>query len=195
MILSMLYLKDYPKLTKLWNILLVGFGVVYPFILFWKPLVELRIFFVVAILLWIIQIIVTENTYEKLIGVLLIVFFGFYLLFEVEAFVYLYPIAVNIILFCIFFYSLKGEAIITQIARKIHEKKGGVCDDMVVRYTRNLTKIWCWFFMLNGGIILLLTLMENKLYWTLYCGIVGYCLVGILIGGEFLYRKVILRIK
>ena len=62
-------------------------------------------------------------------------------------------------------------------------------DEKGVIYTRNLTKIWCVFFIFNAATSFFLALFEDKIYWSVYSGIVSYVLMGALFGGEILYRK------
>ena len=86
----------------------------------------------------------------------------------------------------VFFYSLKGEAVITRLAR-LKEKN---IDEKVVSYTRGLTKIWCWFFVFNAVFTFVLAQFEDKIYWSIYCSFVSYILMGVLFFGEILYRKI-----
>jgi len=50
------------------------------------------------------------------------------------------------------------------------------------------TYIWCGFFALNGGVALLLAMLDERLYWTGYTSIVSYVLMGLLLGGEMALR-------
>ena len=98
---------------------------------------------------------------------------------------YLYPVLVSLAFFAFFAFSLKNEAVITKIARL----KEPDLDEKGVIYTRNLTKIWCAFFVFNAALSLALALIEDKLYWGVYSGAVSYALMGALFFGEILFRK------
>ena len=63
-----------------------------------------------------------------------------------------------------------------------------------VRYTRRVTQIWCVFFVLNGSMAAALVLMRQYDWWALYTGIVSYVLMGLLLGGEWVYRKIVLKL-
>ena len=63
-----------------------------------------------------------------------------------------------------------------------------------VRYTRRITQIWCVFFVLNGSMAAALVLMRQYDWWALYTGIVSYVLMGLLLGGEWVYRKAVLKL-
>lgn len=103
---------------------------------------------------------------------------------------FLYPVLMSLLFLAIFANSLRNEAIITKIARL----KEPSLDQNGVIYTRKLTKIWCGFFVVNALIAYLLSLMENKIYWSLYSGVVSYMIMGVLFGGEILYRKIVLKV-
>ncbi|AII15492.1 hypothetical membrane protein [Campylobacter iguaniorum] len=120
------------------------------------------------------------------------IFYLFSLFFVVVYFLndlkFLYPVAVNLAFLGIFLYSLKDEAIITKFAR-LKQKDLPI---KAINYTRNLTKIWIVFFALNAGICLALAFI-NEHIWMIYCGFVSYLLVGVLLVGEIIYRKIFVR--
>ena len=103
--------------------------------------------------------------------------------------VYFYPACVYILLLCVFAHSLKGESIITRFAAHSH----GVCSSSelpkyVISYTRTLTKIWVSYFGLSAIIAFALALLEEKLYWSVFCGGICYVALGLLFGIECIYR-------
>lgn len=104
---------------------------------------------------------------------------------------YFYPTIINVVFLAFFALSLKGEAIITKIAKM----QNPALDSNGVIYTRKLTKIWCVLFAFNALVGFALAFMENKIYWSVFCGIVAYCLVGALFAVEWLYRRFILKIS
>jgi uncharacterized membrane protein len=55
-------------------------------------------------------------------------------------------------------------------------------------YLRAVTGLWCGFFVLNITISLFLALRSTLAAWALYNGLVGYVLMGLLLGGERVYR-------
>jgi uncharacterized membrane protein len=61
-----------------------------------------------------------------------------------------------------------------------------------VTYTRQVTKVWCFFFVLNGSIALYTALYASMAIWTLYNGLIAYILMGVLGAVEYLVR---LRVK
>ena len=57
-----------------------------------------------------------------------------------------------------------------------------------VRWVTNVTKAWCLFFVLNGGIALWTALAASDATWALYNGAIAYVLIGAMLGGEWLLR-------
>ncbi len=103
----------------------------------------------------------------------------------------LYPVAMNMGLLLVFAWSLwRPPSVIERLARL----KGPVLDEQGVTYTRQVTLLWCGFFVVNGLIALATVLAGNDELWALYNGLVSYMLMGLLLGGEWLYRKVVLKV-
>lgn len=117
-------------------------------------------------------------------------FFMLCVIFKSSNLAFLYPVLMSLLFLAVFGFSLKTEAIITKLA-KLKEPN---LDEKGVRYTRNLTKIWCGFFVINALICYALSLIDDKIYWSVYCGAISYMLMGALFGGEILYRKIVLKI-
>ena len=57
-----------------------------------------------------------------------------------------------------------------------------------VRWVTNVTRAWCLFFVLNGGIALWTALAASDATWALYNGAIAYVLIGAMLGGEWLLR-------
>ena len=97
----------------------------------------------------------------------------------------LYPVVINAVLFCVFGYSvLSGMPIIEKVARITEPDlppKG-------VIYTRNVTLLWCGFFIVNGSIALYTALFTSLKVWSLYNGLIAYALMGIIFVLEFFVR-------
>lgn len=97
-----------------------------------------------------------------------------------------YPVAVSVIMLMLFSYSLiKPPSIVERLARLSEPD----LDDKGQRYTRQVTKIWCLFFILNGFTALVTCLYGDLTLWTLYNGAISYMLMALLMGGEWLVRK------
>lgn len=61
-------------------------------------------------------------------------------------------------------------------------------DEAGVRYARNVTLIWCAFFLANCAMGIWTALYADWTFWTLYNGVIAYVGIGVLFFGEFLVR-------
>ncbi|MEI7078198.1 hypothetical protein WBW39_16665 [Pectobacterium versatile] len=97
-----------------------------------------------------------------------------------------YPVAVNSVMLMLFGGSLySGMPLVERLAR-LQEPE---LPAQAISYTRRVTKVWCWFFIFNGGIAVLTCLVGNLHWWTLWNGVISYVLMGLLMGGEWLIRQ------
>jgi len=102
----------------------------------------------------------------------------------------LYPVIVNTVMFVVFAYSLyKGPSIIETFAR-ITEPE---LDERAILYTKNVTKIWCVFFVFNASMALYTSVFTSLDVWTLYNGFIAYIIMGFLFAVEWLVRKKVKR--
>lgn len=101
-----------------------------------------------------------------------------------------YPVVVNLVLFCLFSYSLIKPPSLIECMARITEPD--LPPDGVI-YTQKVTKVWCLFFIINGTIALLTCLWGNIKLWTLYNGAISYVLIGTLMAVEWIIRKRIRR--
>lgn len=96
-----------------------------------------------------------------------------------------YPVFINALLFILFFLSLfQKMSIIEHFARL----KTPDLPAAAIHYTRNVTKIWCVFFILNGLIALYTIYLGDLSIWTLYNGLISYILMAILFVTELAIR-------
>jgi len=105
---------------------------------------------------------------------------------ESELLLRMYPVGINFTLFVVFGHTvLRPPTIVTRIARA----SGIEMTVGITTYTRNVTLVWCTFFVVNGLIALYIALNETMNVWLLYNGILSYCFMGLLFGGEYLFRR------
>jgi uncharacterized membrane protein len=98
-----------------------------------------------------------------------------------------YPVIVNLLMFSIFVQSLwQKESMIERFARL----QATDLPDYVIHYTRNVTKVWCLFFIVNGAIAFGTTFAPLHI-WTLYNGLFSYFFAGTLFAIEFAVRMVV----
>lgn len=95
-----------------------------------------------------------------------------------------YPVVVNLLMFLLFFSSLyQSQTLIERLAR-LREPE---LPDSGVLYTRNVTKVWCGYFIINGSIALYTCFLPLEI-WTLYNGLLSYLLAGCLFAVEWVVR-------
>jgi uncharacterized membrane protein len=102
----------------------------------------------------------------------------------------LYPVMMNILMLGIFVASLYRPPTIIEIFARLHY--GADLPPHIIAYTRNVTKIWCGFFVLNASIATYTVFSELEI-WTAYNGFISYVLAGGLFASEFLYRHFIVK--
>jgi uncharacterized membrane protein len=100
-----------------------------------------------------------------------------------------YPIAVNLVLLACFALSLIYPP---SLAERFARVKHPDLPEKAVNYCRNVTAIWCLFFILNA-LISFATLRFSTEVWTLYNGFISYILVGLLFTAEFIYRSRLMK--
>lgn len=97
-----------------------------------------------------------------------------------------YPVFINIIMFMFFFASLLHPP---SVIEKIARLQTPDLPESGVRYTRKVTMVWCAFFVFNGTMALYTSLRTNIGFWTVYNGLISYCLMGVLFVGEYAIRR------
>ncbi len=96
-----------------------------------------------------------------------------------------YPVLVSVGLLSVFAWSLRfPPSVIERLARL----KEPDLPPSGVAYTRNVTWIWCGFFVVNGAIATG-TVYAGDGIWTIYNGFISYLLMGSLFAGEWLFRQ------
>ena len=144
------------------------------------------------LLLWLARAAMQRDSGQRRVSLLVAAFFAVVLLFRRPDSMYWYPVWVNGLLLLLFGLSLtQKQSLIERLACLQHPN----LPPEGVAYTRRVTQIWCGFFALNGSLAALLVLLEQYRWWALYTGIIAYILMGILMGGEFAYRKWVLKLN
>jgi len=103
-----------------------------------------------------------------------------------ETLLRLYPALVNGGMLFIFGYSLKSPPSMIERFARLHEPTLTAAG---VRYTRQVTQVWCGFFVLNGCMAVFTALYASRETWSLYNGFIAYILMGVMFAGEWLVRR------
>ena len=104
-----------------------------------------------------------------------------------------YPLMINIVFLYIFGITLFFPPVMIFRFATLQDKsiKGSLGEKHVESYCRNVTVIWCCFFIFNGSVSVLTIIYGSDLVWTIYNGFIAYVLMGMLFLGEFLIRKMV----
>lgn len=101
-----------------------------------------------------------------------------------------YPVVVNLALLSHFWQSLQGGPTAIERMARLSDP---ALPDRAVPYLRNLTKVWCGFFLLNAAVAMGTALHADPKVWALYNGLIAYVLVAALLVGERLLRPFLTR--
>lgn len=101
-----------------------------------------------------------------------------------EIFLKIYPVMMNGTLAAIFGISLLKKPIVEIFAERMHAD----LDERGRLYTSKATLAWT-LFLCGNTLVSLATVFAPLEIWTLYNGFISYCLIGLMMLGEFLIRK------
>ncbi len=102
----------------------------------------------------------------------------------------LYPVLVSVSFLGLFLWSLKSPPSMIERIARLQDPQ---LPERGVIYTRQVTKVWCCFFGLNGSVALAITLYGTDAQWALYNGLVAYLCMGTLFAAEWLVRQRVMR--
>lgn len=111
-------------------------------------------------------------------------------LFSAQHWLLYYPVAVSLALLCLFGWSLTQPMSLVERLARLQEPELPLAG---VRYTRTVTRVWCGFFVINGGLAAATVWHGDLALWSLYNGLVSYLLMGLLMAGEYLVRRRVKR--
>lgn len=96
-----------------------------------------------------------------------------------------YPVLMNAGFLCLFLFTLIFPPTIVE---KIARLQDPDLPEAGVRYTRQVTKVWCGFFLINGLIAAWTVWYGNRQIWGLYNGLISYLLTAFLMLLEYCIR-------
>ncbi|MBB1202101.1 DNA gyrase subunit B [Enterobacteriaceae bacterium 89] len=101
-----------------------------------------------------------------------------------------YPVVVNLVMLAVFGSSLWSAMPLVERIARIREPE---LHPAGVRYTRQVTRVWCLFFIVNGSIALFTAVYGDMKLWTAWNGAIAYLLMGTLMAGEWLVRRRLMK--
>lgn len=141
--------------------------------------------------LWLLRALTAKLPQQRYAALFITLFFAAVLVFGRRDSMYWYPVLVNLMMLAVFGGSLfAGQTVIEKLARLQQPD----LPEKAVRYTRRVTQVWCVFFIINGTLAALLARLGRYDWWVVYTGVIAYVLMGMLFAGEWLYRKLVLKV-
>ena len=121
----------------------------------------------------------------KFVFPIIVMFVVIFLFHETQStFVKFYPVAVNFVFFCMFFFSLfSRETVIQRMARAFEPD----IKPKSLEYTRNLTYVWAGVTFCNF-LVSLFTVFAGEKIWAFYNGFLSYLLIGAVFAAEYSVR-------
>lgn len=179
-------------MKMLGKILLAAVSIAYPLLWYYGREAGVFVWLSAAMaVLWLMRAVMQKMPAQRAVSLVLAGFFAAVCWADLPQTMYWYPTAVSLLMLLLFGGSLFAEqTLVERLARLQHPD----LPPEGVRYTRRITQIWCVFFILNGGISAVLVLFQCYEWWAFYTGLLSYLLMGVLTGGEWLYRKSILKL-
>lgn len=123
------------------------------------------------------------------LGLVMLTLGGLAVMANSDRVLFYYPVLINILLFSVFFGSLFGSSTVIERLARIRTPN---LPKNAVRYTRNVTVVWCAFFVFNGGIAFWTAQFATLEIWTFYNGFLAYVLMGALFAGELIVRRILI---
>ncbi len=108
-------------------------------------------------------------------------------------FIKFYPVLVNLSLLAFFgFTILRPPSFVFRMASLWDKSLANSPSRRAVeRYCRNVTLVWCAFFIFNAGIATITVFKASDRIWSLYNGLISYILMGVIFIVEILVRKMV----
>jgi uncharacterized membrane protein len=103
-----------------------------------------------------------------------------------ETLLRLYPASISASMLILFGTTLLRPPTMIERFARLHEPD---LSPIAVRYTRQVTQVWCLFFVFNGAIATYTALAASREAWALYNGFISYILMGTLFAGERVVRR------
>lgn len=174
-------------LIRVSKILALTIAIVYPFAVFFalRSGLSIRMIGLMLVCVALVSVAKRKSLFLGVCGILLAILT---LVSESEIFLKLYPVFMNLGVCAMFAVSLKNKP----LAQLVAEKQHIAMTEKSKNYARKVTMVWVVFMGLNT-IISFMTVFMSDWIWTLYNGLISYCLIGIVMAVEYITRLRIFR--
>ncbi|MDX2471969.1 MAG: hypothetical protein QNL04_15470 [SAR324 cluster bacterium] len=120
-----------------------------------------------------------------LILLLILLVFGFLHIQNNPQFFMFTPVLINLGLLWTFGSSLFTETCLVERFARMQSPELSLEQ---LAYCKRVNVLWCGIFIFNGSVALYIALINDLFLWTLYNGILGYVVIGLFGGAEYIYR-------
>lgn len=179
----------YSKIKILWVLLWGSMSIGYPFLIyFFGRSIHPLYLLLVVVSLGIVKTVWSKNLphFSNLVSLtFVLVVLSLLYLWKGESTAYYYPFVMSLSMAFLFGFSLIYPPTLIERLARIKEPN---LDENGIKYTRKITLIWTAFCFINAAISLGTILSNDRELWVLYNGCISYIMMGLLFGGEFLYR-------
>lgn len=110
-----------------------------------------------------------------------------------QTLLHLLPAAINLAFAGYFAWTLHRPPTLPERVASLSYPEG--LPDVVVSYTRAVTRVWIGFFLANGGVAAATALFASPAVWALYNGALAYGLIGLVFAAEYAYRELVFHKK
>lgn len=169
-------------LTQIIKVIVGLIAVAYPIVVFvaLKNHVSLRL-----IGLWLVCVVLVmagryRNIWSMVAGLMIA---GLAMVANSAIFIKLYPVVMNAVMCVAFAVSLRGVPLIQRFAARLRYD----ITPAAIKYMRRVTVAWAIFMGINT-LVSIVTVFLSDAVWALYNGLISYCLIGTMIGVEYLIR-------
>jgi uncharacterized membrane protein len=189
----MLFFKN----KEIWGGVWGGLSLAYPFLIYYFA-GDLPVFYLVGAMISLLFLRATYPFFRKnkslnfsqknslYLAIFMAVFMGGLTLWKSEIVPLLYPVVMSLAIAAVFASTLVYPPSMIERFARLSEPNlnaGGVT------YTRKLTVAWVVFCLVNAALSLATVFLGNLKIWTLYNGCVSYVLMGLLMAGEYCFRR------
>lgn len=186
-------MKQHTLLRKILLAIVLLLLALYPFAVYFSiDYLSPRYLALAIILVFIMRFVLLKNkswSFNNIATLLMLILGGAMCLWAMVennlAAIRLYPFLVSMLFLMVFSYSLINPP--TVIERLARLQTPQLAPETVI-YTRNVTWVWCGFFIVNGATALITALFCSLKVWTFYNGFLSYILIGVLFGVELIAR-------
>lgn len=168
----------------LFKILIGILFILYPAVVYYGLTHDMAWFGLLLLILFFVYQAIFSGKHWQSIGFIGILSLGAW--FQQATTIKLIPIVIHLSLFALFYQSLRDKSpLIEKFARLDFPE----LPEGMARHCLHMTQIWAAFFAFNVALNIGLVMWATDATWALYNGMLVYILIGMLVIGEYVWRR------